>query len=117
MGQGQLHPSAPPWRLLVTPPADGARNMAVDEVLLDRARSSGECVFRLYTWARPTLSLGRNQIARGHYDLERASALGIDFVRRPTGGRAVFHHRELTYSVTGSTAVMGTLRESYRRIN
>jgi lipoate-protein ligase A len=91
--------------------------MAVDDALLDRARLSGECVLRLYEWSKPTLSLGRNQSARGHYDLARARELGIDFVRRPTGGRAVLHHRELTYSVTAPSAILGSLRESYARVN
>ena len=105
------------WRTLVSPPADGVENMAMDDALLDRARGSGECVLRLYEWARPTLSLGRNQTARGQYDLARAQALGVDFVRRPTGGRAVLHHRELTYSVTAPAALLGSLRESYARVN
>ena len=118
MEQGPTpRPPAVPWRLYVTPPAGGPENMAVDEGLLGRARTSGECVMRLYEWSRPTLSLGRNQTARGHYDLARARSLGIDFVRRTTGGRAVLHHRELTYSVTGPTALLGTLRDSYARIN
>src|SRR5688572_2569891 len=105
------------WRTLVSRPADGVENMAVDDALLDRARASGDCVLRLYEWARPTLSLGRNQTARGQYDLARARELGIDFVRRPTGGRAVLHHRELTYSVTAPAALLGSLRESYARVN
>ena len=105
------------WRTLVSAPADGAENMAVDDALLDRARASGECVVRLYEWARPTLSLGRNQPARGHYDLARARDLGVDFVRRQTGGRAVLHHRELTYSVTGPATLLGSLRASYARVN
>jgi len=118
MGQGHTPRSAPGrWRLLVTGPADGPQNMAIDEALLGRAQSSGECVFRLYEWARPTLSLGRNQAARGHYDLERARSLGIDFVRRPTGGRAVLHHRELTYSVTAPSPGDETLVAAYERIN
>src|SRR5215210_4848764 len=101
MEQGRtLAVAAVPWRTLVSGPADGVENMAIDDALLDRARGSGECVIRLYEWARPTLSLGRNQAARGQYDLARARELGIDFVRRPTGGRAVLHHREVTYSVT-----------------
>ena len=91
--------------------------MAIDAVLLERALASGECVMRLYEWSRPTLSLGRNQTARGHYDLERARAAGVDIVRRPTGGRAVLHHRELTYSVTAPAAALGAHRESYARIN
>jgi lipoate-protein ligase A len=105
------------WRTLVSRPADGVENMAVDDALLDRARASGECVLRLYEWARPTLSFGRNQPARGQYDLARARELGVDFVRRPTGGRAVLHHRELTYSVTAPAALLGSLRESYARVN
>ena len=118
MGQGRTPQSdAARWRVAITPPCDGARNMAMDAALLDRARTSGECVMRVYEWARPTLSLGRNQTARGHYDLSRANALGVDFVRRPTGGRAVLHHRELTYSVTAPAAALGTLREAYARIN
>jgi lipoate-protein ligase A len=105
------------WRTLVSQPADGVENMAVDEALLDRARASGECVIRIYEWTRPTLSFGRNQTARGHYDLARARDLGVDFVRRQTGGRAVLHHRELTYSVTAPANLLGSLRESYARVN
>ena len=91
--------------------------MAVDHALLARAQASTECVVRLYEWSHPTLSLGRNQLARGHYDRARARALGVGIVRRPTGGRAILHHRELTYSITGPTRLLGTLRESYARIN
>src|SRR5687768_14706976 len=91
------------WRVLLTPPLPGADNMALDEALLERARDSGEAVARVYTWSRPTLSLGRNQTAAGRYDLALAAALGIDVVRRPTGGRAVLHHRELTYAVAAPT--------------
>ena len=90
--------------------------MAADDALLERARSSGETVIRVYSWANPTLSLGRNQPAAGLYDLERAKTLGVEIVRRPTGGRAVLHHREITYSVTAPLDQSG-LRESYDRIN
>src|SRR5688500_13675445 len=118
MEQGRtLAAGAARWRTLVSPPAGGAANMAVDDALLDRAREAGECVLRLYEWSRPTLSLGRNQTARGHYDLDRARELDVGFVRRQTGGRAVLHHREITYSVTGPAAVLGSLRESYARVN
>lgn len=104
-------------RLLLSAPADGATNMATDEALLRRARRTGETVYRVYAWSRPTVSLGRNQVARGRYDLGRATAQGIDFVRRPTGGRAILHHREITYAVAGPAAAFGSLRESYRAIN
>ncbi len=105
------------WRLLLTPPDRGTRNMALDDALLARARATGESVLRIYTWLRPTLSLGRNQTARGKYDLARAHAEGVDIVRRQTGGRAVLHHREITYSVTAPAPDDLSLRESYARIN
>lgn len=108
------------WRLLCTPPLDGAANMALDEALMHRAAATGEGVLRVYTWAGPTLSLGRHQTARGRYDLSRAHALGVAFVRRPTGGRAVLHHHEVTYSITapaGPASPLGSLPESYAWIN
>ncbi len=88
------------WLHLYGPAMSGAENMAMDDALLQRAARTGECVLRVYTWTRPTLSLGRNQAARGRIDPLRAATLGVDIVRRPTGGRALLHHREVTYSVT-----------------
>lgn len=84
---------------------------------MTRARRTGEAVLRVYQWSGPTLSLGRNQTARGAYDLDRAASLGVAFVRRPTGGRALLHHREVTYSVTAPEAFHPTLRGAYDRIN
>jgi len=114
-----MHTSTPAarWRLIVTPAAGGAENMALDEALMERARETGEWVMRLYSWSTPTISLGRNQSARGRYDLARIEQLGFDVVRRPTGGRAILHHREITYSVTAPVAEAGDLRQSYDRIN
>ncbi len=91
--------------------------MALDEALMHRARATGEAVLRVYSWASPTLSLGRHQAAQGRYNLARARALGVDVVRRPTGGRAVLHYREVTYSITAPASGMGSLRESYAMIN
>ena len=91
--------------------------MAVDEALMCRARDTGEWTMRVYTWSTPTLSFGRNQVARGGYELDVIRARGIDVVRRPTGGRAILHRREVTYSVTGPVDRAGDLRESYGRIN
>src|SRR6185503_12044219 len=122
----RLPPVAPPmhtskpgtcWRLIVTPPAGGAENMALDEALMERARETNEWVLRVYSWSTPTISLGRNQSARGRYDLERIGQLGFGVVRRPTGGRAILHHREITYSVTAPAEEAGDLRQSYDRIN
>ena len=84
---------------------------------MGRARRTGEGVLRVYQWQAPTLSLGRNQRAKGLYDLEAALRAGVGFVRRPTGGRALLHHRELTYSVSGPASPEGSIRESYAWIN
>jgi lipoate-protein ligase A len=91
--------------------------MALDDVLMDRARRTGEVVLRVYSWSRPTLSLGRNQTARGAFGRARADALGVDIVRRPTGGRALLHHHEVTYSVTAPVAAAGSLRRWYAEVN
>lgn len=105
------------WRLLITPPLGAAENMALDEALMARARRSGEAVLRTYGWATPTLSLGRNQRARGAYDLEAIRARGVAVVRRPTGGRALLHAREVTYSVTAPAPGEVAVTTSYARIN
>ena len=105
------------WRLLLTQPADGVKNMAIDEALLERARSTGEGVVRVYSWTRPTISFGRNQRARGAYDPSRAAQAQLDVVRRVTGGRALVHHREITYSVTAPVRDGEDLRASYAKIN
>jgi lipoate-protein ligase A len=91
--------------------------MARDSALQARAARTGETVFSIYSWSAPTLSFGRNQPALGRYDLEKLRASGIDVVRRPTGGRAILHHREVTYSVTAPIDEADPLRETYARIN
>lgn len=96
--------------------APGAWNMAVDHALMARAREGRPCL-RLYGWAPPCLSFGRNQRARDRYRREELRRRGADVVRRPTGGRAVYHHRELTYAVAAPAGLWGGLRDSYRRIN
>ena len=105
------------WRLLLTPPCTGAYNMALDEALMAYARDAGGWVLRVYSWSSPTLSFGRNQRALGGYDLTRIAEQRIDVIRRPTGGRAILHHREITYAVAGPVESAGDLRESYARIN
>jgi lipoate-protein ligase A len=105
------------WRLLIVAPRSGAENMARDTALQARAARTGETVFSLYSWSRPTLSFGRNQPASGLYDVAKIRAAGIDVVRRPTGGRAILHHREITYSVTAPVQGATPLRQTYSRIN
>jgi lipoate-protein ligase A len=91
--------------------------MALDDALLARARRTGEAVLRTYAWGVPTLSLGRNQRARGLYDLEALDAAGVGVVRRPTGGRALLHHHEITYSVTAPLVPGRSGVQLYARIN
>lgn len=112
----QPRPSLSRWRLLLAAPRSGAENMARDTALLARAARTGDTVFSIYSWSAPTLSFGRHQPAVSHYDPERIRAASVEVVRRPTGGRAILHHREVTYSVT---APIGSerLRTTYARIN
>jgi lipoate-protein ligase A len=91
--------------------------MALDEALMRRAARTGDAVFRIYGWSSPTLSLGRNQRARDCYNLAAAHKSGISFVRRPTGGRALLHDREITYSVTLPAADAQDARLAYSFIN
>ncbi len=90
--------------------------MAIDVALMRRARLSGEAMARVYSWNPATLSLGRNQRARGCYDLQVIASRGIGIVRRPTGGRAILHDREITYSVSAPDRG-GSLRESFDAIS
>lgn len=104
------------WRLWYDVDRAGPENMAVDHALAE-SLGRGEAVLRFYRWSVPTVSLGRNQPARGRYDLARARELGIGFVRRPTGGRAVLHDRELTYAAIFPVGALGGPRAAYRRLN
>lgn len=87
------------WRLIFDQPADGAWNMGLDEALLETAGRAGQggCL-RFYAWAEPTLSLGYFQ----RYEDRRlhASSRDCPLVRRATGGGAIVHDRELTYSLS-----------------
>ena len=76
----------------------GAENMAADQALLESVDATGQPVLRFYTWRRATLSLGYFQrlSERG----EHAESQSLDCVRRATGGGAIVHHHELTYSIS-----------------
>ncbi len=90
--------------------------MAVDHALA-ACSSPGEAVFRIYRWSCPTVSFGRNERARARFDPAAGHSAGIQFVRRPTGGRAVLHDRELTYAAVLPRPKAGDLRTTYRLIN
>jgi lipoyl(octanoyl) transferase len=108
------------WRLLITPPTDGATNMAIDEALLYAlADGKGRPTLRLYQWVPPCLSLGYNEPS-ADVDEAACARLGYTWVRRPTGGRAILHTDELTYSVTaaeGEPRVAGSIVNSYRQLS
>lgn len=105
------------WTLLLDEARPGWENMAIDSALLDFAVREGGLFLRLYQWAPYCLSFGRHEPALRRYDAARIRSLGIDWVRRPTGGRAVWHARELTYSVTAPVAWFGGMKEAYREIH
>lgn len=98
-------------------PRPGFENMALDQALLELAEATGATRWRLYRWDPWCLSFGRHEPAARRYDRARIEALGIHCVRRPTGGRAVWHARELTYSVAGPLLRGETLAATYRRIH
>ncbi len=107
------------WRLLITPAAHGAWNMAVDESILEHiGRGEAQATLRLYAWEPACLSLGHAQ-PFADVDLERLQARGWEMVRRPTGGRAILHTDEVTYSVIGPAndpRLAGSVLESYNRL-
>jgi lipoyl(octanoyl) transferase len=87
------------WWFLDTGLSHGAKNMAIDEVLATRVVPKENVpVFRIYGWQPVAISLGYGQDPK-KLDLHKCQLDGIDIVRRPTGGRAVFHAEEITYSV------------------
>ena len=107
------------WRLLITPPAPGAWNMAADEaILLHIGSGDSPPTLRLYAWTPACLSLGYAQPFTD-VDINRLHQRGWEVVRRMTGGRAVLHTDELTYSVIATSdepRVAGTVLESYDRL-
>jgi len=107
------------WRVIVSDPADGAWNMAVDRSIL-AAHAAGDAppTLRLYRFAPPTVSLGRFQRA-GDVDVRYCVEHGVDVCRRPTGGRGVLHDDEVTYSIVAGVrdGVPRGVRESYRYLS
>lgn len=91
--------------------------MAIDEALLDEVIRSGGAFLRLYRWNPPTLSFGRNEPVAALYDEAAIARRGIATVRRPTGGKAVWHDQEVTYAVAAPIAAFGSLRDAYCAIH
>ena len=113
--------SLSPWRLLIEDsPRSGAANMAVDEAIAE-ATATGAVppTLRFYRWSSPTVSLGRHQ-KLADVDETQTAARGYDLVRRATGGRAILHVDELTYSVSGPTEdphMAGGVMDAYLRFS
>lgn len=108
------------WRLLFTDPTDGPMNMAVDQAIME-AVAAGRVppTLRFFAWEPPCLSLGYTQPV-SEVDRARLAARGWDLVRRMTGGRAILHTDELTYSVAltaDNPIVTADIVESYRRLS
>jgi lipoyl(octanoyl) transferase len=107
------------WRLLITPPAPGAWNMALDESILEHiGRGESLPTLRLYAWEPACLSLGYAQ-PFADVDIARLQERGWEVVRRATGGRAILHTDELTYAVIAphdEPRLAGTVLESYNRL-
>ena len=105
------------WRLIYSPATNGAWNMAIDEAILEAVgRRHVPPTLRLYSWEPPCLSLGYAQ-PFSDVDLSALGSFGWDLVRRPTGGRAILHTDELTYSVIGpldEPRLAGSVLDSYR---
>lgn len=108
------------WRVLSDVAQEGPWNMALDEAIAHAVEAGRVApTVRFYAWDRPTVSLGCLQAARGAVEWEACDRLGVRIVRRPTGGRAVLHDDELTYSVCvplDRSWVRLSVGESFRRI-
>ncbi len=107
------------WRWIETGPTDGASHMAVDQALLENVSESQLPTMRVYSWKPACISLGIHQSSE-HIDLDRCRKDGLSVVRRPTGGRAVLHDDEVTYSVVfpeGTPIFLRSLSEIYDLIN
>lgn len=109
------------WVYLVDGPRSGLQNMRIDRELLDWADECPEMitVVRFYRWAVPTISLGKHQKVEEAVNEIYCQKACIPIIHRPTGGRAVFHDHELTYSVVSNHAKyfpFQSVKDTYRAI-
>lgn len=108
------------WRVIISSPSTGPWNMAIDEAILEAVmQNQVPPTLRLYSWYPTALSIGHAQPI-SDVNIEYLKDNGWDIVRRPTGGRAILHIDELTYSVCAplnGTHVQGGVIESYRQIS
>jgi lipoyl(octanoyl) transferase len=109
------------WRLLLTDPETAAYNMACDEVLGNGVTGGhSKPTIRFFQWSPPAISFGYSQIVENEVNLDMLRDAGIDVVRRITGGRAVLHADEVTYSVICAESdpmAAGGITATYARIS
>lgn len=108
------------WRRIVSGPLTGAANMALDEALFRSVQAGiSPPVLRLYRWKPATVTLGYGQRGDRQVNLPICREMGIDVVRRLTGGRAVLHADEVTYSIIASehdASFSNSILDNYRLI-
>jgi lipoate-protein ligase A len=109
------------WRLIVEDNNNAYYNMAVDEAIM-KIHSQGDTppTLRFYGWQPAALSLGYFQQAKKEVDWEKCRNQGIDLVRRLTGGRAILHKEELTYSIIiheDYNLLADSIEKSYQQIS
>ena len=108
------------WRLLTTENNSAFTNMAMDRAeLVSISKGNAPPTVRFFTWKPKAISIGYFQSLKEEVDLDACKNLGVDYVRRITGGGAVFHDKELTYSIVipeSHSQVPKNIMESYGRI-
>ena len=108
------------WRLLITEDNSAFKNMAMDRaVLVENSNGNVPPTVRFYTWKPSAISIGYFQSLQDEVDLEKCNMIGVDCVRRITGGGAVFHENELTYSIVipeSHSQIPKNILDSYGRI-
>lgn len=109
------------WRFIYSSQGDPYFNMAVDEILVSSVRNGSPPILRLYEWNPPGVSIGYFQALNKTVDRDKCLSKGIRIVRRITGGRAVLHNKELTYSFSGCSKIFPELGnrvfETYKQIS
>ncbi|MEM5871325.1 MAG: biotin/lipoate A/B protein ligase family protein [Candidatus Aenigmatarchaeota archaeon] len=106
------------WRLIKTIETNGAMQMAIDEaILIARTKNIVPNTLRFFKWKPPCITIGFFQSLEKEVDVKEARKMGVDVVRRYTGGGAVFHDKELTYSFVVSEKLVGKdVIKSYKKI-
>ena len=106
------------WRLIISAPSDAATNMAIDEAILQTyIHKGGLPILRIYSWQPAAISLGSAQFLDNALNLPQCLSHKIEFVRRITGGEAIYHDNEITYSIVCSKKdlnVSDSVKKSFR---